>query len=203
MPARNRVKEYVDDSYYHVYNRGVNRQKIFKTPGDYAVFLNLFKRYLSAKPTKDDKGRDYPWLHEEVKLLAFCLMPNHFHLLLYQTDPQAMTRLLSGVATSYTMYFNREYKRLGPLFQDVFKASLITNDAYLEHISRYIHLNPENYLTWEFSSMSYYLKQKQATWIDPKPILELFEGTSYSKFLADYTDHRKMLKRIAKELADL
>lgn len=202
MASKNRLKDYVDDSYYHVYNRGVNKRKIFLDSDDYAVFLNLLKRYLSKKPVKDNKQREYDWLYERLELLAFCLMPNHFHLLVYQHDEQAMTRLMRGVMTSYTTYFNKKYKRIGPLFQDRFKASRITEDPYLLHISRYIHLNPSSYKTWEFTSLPYYMSEKNAEWVRPERILDLFEKNSYAKFVSDYESHKKVLDDLKHELAN-
>ena len=71
-------------------------------------------------------------------------MPNHIHLLVYQHQPQAMAQFMRSVLTSYSRYFNKRYKRSGSLFESRYKASLISDDAYLEHISRYIHLNPGN-----------------------------------------------------------
>lgn len=204
MPSKFREKVYLPDTYYHIYNRGVNKRSIFKTAEDYATFLNLLKRYLDDKPVLDNKGREYEWLHNKIELLAFCLMPNHFHLLIYQQDPDAMTRLIRGVGISYTGYFNKKYKRLGPLFQDRFKASIITRDDYLQHISRYIHLNPYNYQTWEFSSLPYYKGDKKTGWVQPERILELFDDnrSEYIKFLADYEQHKKMLDEIKSDLAD-
>jgi putative transposase len=157
MPSRNLVKIYISDSYYHIYNRGANKQDIFLEPQDYAVFLNLLKRYLRRQPEKDNKGREYESFYDILELLAFCLMPNHFHLFVYQHRPDAITQLLRGVATSYTGYFNKKYKRTGPLFGDRFKASLINDDDYLLHITRYIHLNAANYKKYEWSSLPYYL----------------------------------------------
>ena len=202
MPSRNRVKQYTENGFYHVYNRGVNKQIIFRESDDYHVFLNLFKRYLSTNPVVDKKGREYPWLKQEIELMAYCLMPNHFHLLLFQIDREAMTKLLRAVCTSYTGYFNKKYGRVGPLFQGVFKASLISSEAYLQHISRYIHLNPADYLAWEYSSLRYYLGQKTADWLNPGLILEMFNDTSYLDFLADYGEHKKMLEEIKYELAN-
>ena len=80
MPSRNSRKEYVPETMYHVYNRGHNKDKIFLDDNDYAVFLNLLKRYLSKTVVTDEKGRPYEQLRDEVELVAFCLMPNHFHL---------------------------------------------------------------------------------------------------------------------------
>lgn len=202
MPSRNRLKAYVSDGYYHVYNRGVNKRTIFKSEKDYAVFLNLLKRYLDDKPAKDKWGRQYETLHGQLELLAFCLMPNHFHLLLYQKSPEAMTRLLRGVAGAYSSYFNRQYGRSGPLYQDRFKASLILRDEYLQHISRYIHLNPKEYRTWEFSSLSYYMGDKSAAWLTPDRILELFDKGEYPSFVADYIDYKATLDATKSELAN-
>lgn len=204
MPSRNIVKTYAGESYYHVYNRGVNKRPIFKDVHDYAVFLNLLKRYLDCEPKKDVKGREYDWLHDRLQLLAFCLMPNHFHLLIYQEDDKAMTQLLRAISGSYTRYFNQRYKRVGPLFQSNFKASLIAHDNYLLHISRYIHLNPRAYKSWEFSSLPYYLHKKSACWIQPEPIKAIFasEGINYKRFLADYRDYKKSLAGITSALAN-
>src|SRR3990167_997407 len=101
MPGRNLEKIYVEDSYYHIYGRGHSRRLIFHDNDDYAVFLNLFKRYLSNSPIKDKQGREYPWFHNDVELLAFCLMPNHFHALIYQKPAEAMTNLFKPVITTY------------------------------------------------------------------------------------------------------
>jgi len=193
---------YAEEAYYHIYNRGVAKQHIFKDEKDYVVFLSLLKRHLNNEPAKDELGREYPNFHDDVQLLAFCLMPNHFHLFVFQHDKNAITKLLRSVCTAYTMYFNRRYERVGHLFQGRFKASIITNDAYLIHISRYIHLNPDKHMGWEFSSLPYYLKIKQASWINPQPILELFDDSSYLDFIKDFAGHRQSLVDISSALAD-
>ena len=203
MPSRNRIKSYIPDSYYHAYNRGVNKQDIFLDAEDYSVFLNLLKRYLSEAPHADRKSRVYVSLYDKMEILAFCLMPNHFHLLIYQVEPTATTDLLQRVSTSYTMYFNKKYIRTGPLFQERFKASIITRDDYLMHISRYIHLNPKDYENWEFSSIAYYKGEKSATWIRPSRILSLsITRADYMSFLKDYEGHKKVLDEIKFELAN-
>ncbi|MDO8591965.1 MAG: transposase [bacterium] len=203
MPARNVVKEYAPDSYYHVYNRGVNKRTIFADGADYIVFLNLLKKRLSKEPTVDKYGRQAPHYKGEIELLAFCLMPNHFHLLLYQhDDSKAIAKLLQSVCTAYTMYFNRKHKRVGKLFQGNFKGSRVTSDEYLQHISRYIHLNPGDYKKYEWSSLPYYLGNQRAEWLEPTRILELFEGDSYHRFLEDYEDYKESLDEIKYELAN-
>lgn len=203
MASRNTIRDHMTESYYHVYNRGVNKRKIFLEDKDYMVFLNLLKRYLGRQVSKDRYGREYENYFAHLELLAFCLMPNHFHLLIYQDDdPEAVTGLLRSICTAYTRYFNQKYKRVGHLFQDRFKASRIENDSYLEHISRYIHLNPHQPETYAWSSLPYYLIQKQADWVRPDRIKELFENDNYLLFVQDYKAHKTMLDEIKHELAN-
>jgi len=203
MPSRNVLKIYAGDSYYHIYNRGVEKRQIFLDNQDYSVFLNLLKRYLSNKPVLDKKGRQYPWLNKDLKLLAFCLMPNHFHLFIHQKESETMQMLLSGICTSYTVYFNKKYKRVGPLFQSRYKASMILSDEYYQHISRYIHLNPKDYLKWEWSSLPYYLGMKQASWVETSEIMSNFENDieKYLEFLKDYRGYKDSLDDISSSLA--
>ena len=77
-----------------------------------------------------------------VDIHSFCLMPNHFHLILQQRAEGGITKFMRKLGTGYTMYFNEKYQRIGVLFQGKFKAIPITSDEYLLHLSRYIHLNP-------------------------------------------------------------
>lgn len=204
MPAKNTVRTFYADSYYHVYNRGVNRQPTFVDDDDYRVFLNLLKRYLSEKPELHPKNGIYPTYHDKVELLAYCLMPNHFHLLLYQLDENGVALLLKAVTTSYGMYFNKKYRRVGPVFQGRFRASSIHKDAYLHHVSRYIHLNPPKYKLWLYSSLPYYIGNHRSEWLKPGRILELFDNDAnkYDEFVQDYEEQKKLLDELKYELAD-
>jgi len=202
MPSRNILKDYSEDTFYHVYNRGVNKRQIFIDNQDYSVFLNLLKRYLSKEDEIDKKGRVYVSLYEELDLISFCLMPNHFHLFLFQNSKDAITKLLRSVCGSYTIYFNKKYERIGPLFQSRYKASTITNDAYFMHISRYIHINPKDYTSWEWSSLPYYLGSKQASWVKPGVVMDMFkDGEDYLEFLGQYIDYAKEMKNFEANLA--
>ena len=203
MPRRNVLKVDVPDSYYHVYARGNNKLKIFRDKQDYSVLLSLLKRYLSAEQQKAPDGYMYPSLSGKIELLCFCLMPNHFHLLLYQKDEKTMETLMRGVMTSYSLYFNKRYKRTGTLFESRYKASLISQQSYLEHITRYIHLNPTGWQKYPYSSLPYYLGKQKADWILPKFILDIL-GTKekYIEFLKDCEDNKHMLDKIKHELAN-
>ena len=138
MPTKNRIKEYAPEAYYHVYNRGVNKRTVFLDNKDYTVFLSLFKRYLSDEQS-DQYNRSYEDLSSEVKLLAYCLMPSHFHLLVYQDKASGMTNLLQRVLTSYSIYFNK--MAIGSLItgarqREIFKAT----DLYIQVLEYYANI---------------------------------------------------------------
>lgn len=203
MPGKNLARQFVPESYYHIYNRGVNKRKIFLDAKDYSFFSGLFARHLSPKPQNDAKGREYLWLRNNITVAAYCWMPNHFHLLIYQNEERDMARLMMSVCTAYTMYFNKKYKRRGPLFENNYRASLISEDVYLQHISRYIHLNPAGYKTYRYSSYLDYIKEPSQKWISPGIILDLFRSKKeYRSFVADYKSARDELSVLKHELAN-
>lgn len=204
MPSKNIVKQYSEDTYYHIYSRGVNKQAVFLDALDHAYFLSLLKRYLSPEPSKSTSRVVYKHFAQEISLIAYCLMTNHIHLLIHQRDKDSIARFMKSVMTSYSMYFNKRYDRVGPLFQSRYLASLIDHDGYLHHISRYIHLNPKNWRKYEYSSLPYYLEEKSAEWINPRPILELFNNDSrkYLSFVEDYQDQKELLDELKWELAN-
>jgi REP element-mobilizing transposase RayT len=204
MPGRNIYKDYVEHSYYHIYNRGVDRQPIFLDVHDYVVFLSLLKRYPSpSSAEKQGNGVSYKTLCDQLDLIAFCLMPNHFHLFVYQKNSNAMSTPLKSVSISYSMYFNKRHRRLGPLFQSRYRASRITSDAYLQHITRYIHLNPNNYSDWQWSSLPNYSGEIHSDWVTPDRILSLFENSKeYVRFVDEYKAKRDELGNIKNELAN-
>jgi putative transposase len=202
MPSRNILKQDAPHSFYHVYARGSNRQRIFREPADFEKFLKLFGRYLSLAETHNTAGRSFPNFYNKLELLSFCLMPNHFHLLVYQRQQGSMTEFMRSLLTSYSMYFNKKYKRSGPLFESRYKASLISDESYLEHITRYIHLNPRQWRDYEYSSLPYYLQQVTDEWIVPGRILSMFADTQdYLTFLEDYQQNKEMLDILKHELA--
>lgn len=184
MPCRNVVKCYSFNSYYHIYNRGVEKRSVFMEDQDFAVFEELLKRYLSKELSKNARGHEYINLANEVKLVAFCLMSNHFHMLIYQTELDSITKLLRAVCSSYTTYFNNKYNRVGSLFQGTFKAIHIKNESYLLYLTRYIHRNPTDYLNYEWSSLGYWLGKKNTDWLSYKFIFDI-SPAEYLDFITD------------------
>lgn len=126
MPRGPRIS--FENAFYHVFNRGLNKQKIFLDDQDYITFL---KRLLSLKKEK----------HFDHTIYTYILMPNHFHLLI-QTRKISISKVMTSLLTSYSMYFNRKYERAGFVFQNRFKSKLCDKETYFLGASRYIHLNP-------------------------------------------------------------
>jgi len=221
MPSKNRLKIYVNDGFYHIYNRGVAKENIFNDIQDYKVFLKYLKQALTkSKIQKIDfslRRRSFeavPRLPknfiEEIDLIAYCLMPNHFHFLLRQKNQNSMESFMRSVITRYAQFFNKKYDRVGPVFQGRYKAILITQDNYLLHLTRYIHLNPAEFtndLIKTYSSYADYLGLRRTTWIKPDTILKFFDNktipeiikiNSYKDFIENY---KKDSKQVLGELA--
>jgi REP element-mobilizing transposase RayT len=141
---------FVEGEYYHVFNRGVDRRTIFESQDDLQYFfkrlidLNMVvvdpkfnsKRYRESGKVVIDK--QYKNL---VSIIAYCLLPNHFHLVLKQESEGGISKFMQKLGTSYTMYFNQKYKRSGSLFQGKFKANMIGGEFGLPVLSVYVNLN--------------------------------------------------------------
>lgn len=202
MPNKNTVKVLAPKSYYHVYNRGWNLQKVFLGEEDYYYFEHLLARHLSLEAKVDAKGREYKHFRPSIQLNAYSLMGNHLHLLVHQEDEQALTNLMKSILVAYTMYFNKKYSQRGALFESVYKAVRISSDPQLMHITRYIHLNHHQFRAWKHSSYRDYLSSKEREWIDTKPILGLFANTGkYKTFVNDYEALQRERDAIKQELA--
>lgn len=193
MPSKNVIREFVADTSYHTCNRGVERRLIFLDSQDYNVFLNRLRMMLIDRSELDDdelSRQPVKSFYGEVELLAYCLMPNHFHLLLHQITDNGVAEFMRTLSTSYTMYFNKRYQRVGSLFQGRYKAQRVDNDAYRLYISRYIHLNPvalgRDIEQFEYSSMRHYL-HRDVSWIQYDRVIDDFGGyDTYRTFVLDY-----------------
>ena len=199
MPRKNVVKEYREKSFYHVYNRGVAKQKIFGDVDDYKKFLGLLKFYLSLQgPTLQVKVAPSKVLKnhsENVSLHSYCLMPNHFHILLYQEKIDSMNFFMRSLATKYVMYFNQRYKRTGPLFESNYKAVRVETDDQLIYLTKYIHRNPIDILPagmdpvgYKYSSYRNYLRLFKQEWVKINEVLKFFKDKSYKEFVEEEND---------------
>lgn len=136
-----------EGEFYHVFNRGNSKQVIFKDEHDYRRFCQLlyasnssnsfvFRDLAKSKILTFDRGELL------VAIGAYCLMPNHFHMLLTPLVENGISKFMQKVSTGYSMYFNQRYQRTGTLFEGKFKAEHAGRDEYLKYLFAYIHLNP-------------------------------------------------------------
>ncbi|HJQ09031.1 MAG TPA: transposase [Candidatus Saccharimonadales bacterium] len=177
MPSPNTIRSDSGHAYYYVYARGINKEPLFIDKQDFCYFLGLFARYISKRNVYSSAGVPYATYWGELELLAYCLMNNHFHIFVYQVQQGALTGFMRGVMTSYSRYFNFKYKRRGAVFESRFKAALIMDEAYLLHITRYIHLNPRYWRRYPYSSLQYYLATAvKPEWLHVKRVQHLFGG---------------------------
>ncbi len=237
MPAKNSRKIYYENGYYHLYNRGVEKRTIFLDQQDYGVFLGYIKEYLLPKEedklyerlaSKDlalqERDKIYKLLRmnnfsQEIKLLAYCLMPNHFHFFLKQKSAGSIDKFMNSLGTRYTMYFNKKYKPVGCLYQGVYKAVLIDSDEQLLQLSRYIHRNSpllenksatkglpfracQNWV-WEKSSLPEYLGQRKTEWIHPEEILSYFSKSNPQLSYQSFVEETEDLSLIGKQTLDI
>jgi REP element-mobilizing transposase RayT len=175
-------KELCKGNYYHVYNRGVNRERIFLDKQDYQAFLLRLRVCLGYK--NRSSLRIKPFDMGLFSIVAYCLMDNHYHLLIRQNTDIGIGLLVNKLCTSYAVFFNKKYSRVGHLFQDIYKVKLIHDDYYLDQVSAYIHNNPENPLQWDFSSLKEYINKPYIC--DVKILLARFNNS-----LEEYLDYLK------------
>lgn len=203
MPSKNVVKEYSPQSYYHLYNRGVAKENIFLDAQDYKTFLSYLKLYLTPKEVSPScpPSKQLNNFFGELYLLCYCLMSNHFHFLVFQESPTAITSFMRSLMSKYSRYFNTKYKRVGPIFQGKLKAVAVTSEEQFTYLSKYIHRNPLAILParsdlagYKYSSYQNYLRLFNQAWVKPEEILSLFSKTnresSYRQFVeeVDETD---------------
>jgi len=179
--------------FYHIYNRGTEKRKIFFNARDYTRFLALLclcngefpvdlKRQGStlSEILAQDRGESL------VDICAYCLMPNHFHLILKEIKEGGISKFMQKLITGYTMYFNKVYERSGVLFQGKFKSEHANDDNYLKYLVAYVHLNPVKLVEPLWREKGVKDKRKAERFLD---------SYSYSSF-RDYCSHDRLEKVI-------
>lgn len=181
---------FVEGEYFHIYNRGNSKQSIFLDKFDYERFMMLlfisnsktpFKLYFIKNPYKDFEREQ-----QLVSIGAYCLMPNHFHILLTPLVENGVSLFMKKITTGYSMYFNNKYDRTGILFEGRFKAELADSDQYLKYLFSYIHLNP--------------IKLIQSSWKEegiknPKVAMKYLDEYTYSSY-SDYDSKIRLENKI-------
>lgn len=190
--------EFSVDEYYHIYNRGNDKRRIFLDAGDFLRFLALL--YISNN-TRTIHLSDYPGASlSDILLLprgdtlvdigAYCLMTNHFHLLLREKSENGISTFMQKLG-GYTMYFNKKHQRSGSLFQGVFKSTHADTDEYLKYLFSYIHLNPVKYIEPEWKEKGIIDLQKTKEYLNKYPY------SSYLDFLGKIRIENLILNRVA------
>lgn len=199
-------KQFAEGGYYHIYNRGNNKQDIFLDDEDRKCFL--FRLREALYPEFVDSRRK-PLPKGAFALLAYCLMPNHFHLLIRQNSVVPITELIKKICTGYSKYFNKKHERIGHLFQDQFKAIGIINDSYLLWVSAYIHQNPKiaglikDLPEYPWSSYRDYLSLRSGKLCSKDLILGMVKSAEeYKKFVSDSFEKIKVRKDIQRVLLE-
>ena len=169
---------------YHIYNRGVQRGTIFREPENYLFVIGRMKQY--AKQFS-------------LGVIAYCLMPNHYHLLLRQDGEEPAGLLPQRVFNSYTKAYNKRYEQTGTLFEHRYRAKLIKSSSHLFHLCRYIHANPvkdglvAEPSDWPYSNYLEWVGERAGTLVDRDFIRTQFSDTaSYKDFMLDYLRTRAL-----------
>jgi putative transposase len=195
-----RKDPFVTEEYYHLYNRGIDKREIFKLKRDYERFMMLLYLSNSTDSFKLDEilNRQHKTFSEVmvldkgeplVSIGAWCLMTNHFHLLVRQEVDGGITKFMKKLGTGYSMFFNIKYQRQGALFGGPFKSKLIgVKDTYMRHLFGYLHLNP---LDIKFSGWEKEIKKSS---VEMKNFLESYPYSSY----LDYSGVNRLEKNVLK-----
>lgn len=186
----------MNNEIYHLYNRGVEKRKIFLDDKDYLRFVHDLFEFNDRNPTIDltyylnstrqNKSREVglPEIKKEreprqllVELLIFCLMPNHFHLMVKQKTENGITEFMRKLGTGYANYFNQKYERVGPLFQGKYKIARVANETHFIHLPYYIHCNPLDLIIpeWRKRELKNYQKAER--------FLESYRWSSYLDYI--------------------
>lgn len=189
---------FVQGEYYHIYNRGNNKQIIFFDKEDYSRFIELLYvansvENLNFFDLKRANKFDAFSLQKNSLLVAigaYCLMPNHFHILLTPLIEGGVSKFMQKLGTSYSMYFNNKYKRTGSLFEGKFKSQHVgQNDKYLKYLFSYIHLNPIKLIQKDWKEKGIKNKEKALSYLDE------YVFSSYIDFLKDDRVERVILNK--------
>lgn len=198
-----RKQSFAVGEYYHLYNRGTEKRKIFIDEKDYRHFLFLMYICNTTKSIElRNVGKNFDRGETIVDIGAFCLMPNHFHVLVREKIENGISTYMRKLLTAYSMYFNKKYKRTGKLYEGVFKSIHANKDTYLKYLYSYMHLNPaklidknwkekrniarkllEYVFKYPYSSLKEYGVEK----------FKIINPTQFPTYFKKPTDHKKEL----------
>ena len=196
MPyARKDLLTWQSGMYYHIYNRGVNKSILFREPDNYRFVTEKIQKY----------RKQY-----NVSVVAYCLMPNHYHLLLRQDGQEPAGKVPQSIFNSYSKAYNLKYSHSGTLFEGRFRAKPIQNSSHLLHLCRYIHGNPvkdglvASPADWQWSNYLEWIGERDGELVDREFVKDQFgNAQEYKKFLYQYLKTRDLPDDVIKFLDEL
>ena len=210
-----RKEVFVIGEFYHVYNRGTDKRKIFLDKYDLERFLQSMQEFNVLEPigsiyensfVKDQPGNPASKLSQLINCIAYCLNPNHYHFILQQTEEKGIEKFMQKLGTGFTNYFNNKYHRSGVLFQGKFKARHIDSNEYLLRISAYVNLNDRVHQLGSSASKSSWVEyvEKKKGICEKKIILDQFKSVAeYKAFAESSLKDILARKQLYKELETL
>ncbi|MBI2482394.1 MAG: transposase [Candidatus Vogelbacteria bacterium] len=184
--------EFAIDEYYHIYSRGNDKRNIFLNHSDYNRFIKLLylcnsTRSITVRDIPPNKIFDFDRQKTLVSIGSYCLMPNHFHLLIREHREGGTSLFMKKLLTAYSMYFNLTKKRRGSLFESRFQAQYIDADRYLKYLFSYIHLNPVKLIepNWREDGIKNIIKTKK--------YLSDYRYSSYQDYIGDSRQESRIL----------
>jgi REP element-mobilizing transposase RayT len=180
---RYRHKPLVDCAYYHVFKRREDGMSLFRDDVDRRNFVEIMQRLLAPDEYRDERGRALRPLPCRVELIAFCILDNHYHLILWVEQAAGLTDFMHRLQTAYAKRFNNRHRRQGQLFDERYDARIIEGDFDLKTAIAYVHANPGAAAsTYEWSSHRFYLDRHlarhAATWLATATGLTAFNGST-------------------------
>lgn len=208
-----------DFQIHHVFNKSISGFNIFNNQNEIERFL-LITLYYNNTESKSkfsyfsENNKKIPNIKEYIytqyktqnrilEIIAYCIMPTHFHFIFAFEDKDSLSKFMSNLLNSYSRYFNLLKNRKGPLWEGHYKTVAVETDEQLLHLTRYIHLNPvTNYLVntpeeWEFSSYKEFLNEEENYFCNYNSIMEI-KKTEYKQFVEDSIDYQRQLAKIKK-----
>ncbi|NWG34604.1 MAG: transposase [Chloroflexi bacterium] len=192
MPYRGDI--FAQGQYYHLYNRGAGKGKIFFNEGNYQYLLRLVKEYAPKYG---------------AAVIAYCLMPNHYHFLLRQESDEPLSKFMQVLFNAYAQALNLQQGRTGTLFEGRFKHKCVEQWEYLMTLCRYIHRNPveaklaQKPEDWAYSNYREWIGTRNGALVDRLFVQDHFPSAEeYIRFVNDVEDEKKSYEKIAKYLFD-
>lgn len=190
-----RKVNFAKGEYYHIYNRGNSKQKIFRDKEDYLRFIALLyiantsdkfniydlKKYVNSDIYEKEKSDSL------VGIGSYCLMPNHFHILITEKVEGGISNFMQKLSTAYVMYYNKKYERSGSLFESKFKSKHIDKDNYFKYLFSYVHLNPIKLIQKDWKEKGIKNKTESIEYLNK------YEYSSYLDFIEEERSQNKIL----------